>query len=313
MSRRKLAGLLLGAVVLSSAAGWVVGTQIRSPAEIAAGTAAPEPSPILVPVEERVLSTDVVTRGTARFDSPQQLSLPPSALKGEAGIVAAVPLPGAQLSEGDVLLTASGRPIFLLEGIQPSFRDLGPGIEGTDVRQLEAALVRFGFDPGPVDGVYDEATEAAVAAWYRDEGFAPFEATQNQLAAIRSLEAELAGARLEIIGARDSVTTAEADLAAAREAQTRALAAPRGGLVAVAANRAEADAANDAAAANTAAKQAALEALQTGTPTFAEIAAAQAELDLAKASEKLAQLEGDQAIIDAAASGTPGAVAAASI
>ena len=313
MSRRKLAGLLLGAVVLSSAAGWVVGTQIRSPAEIAAGTAAPEPSPILVPVEERVLSTDVVTRGTARFDSPQQLSLPPSALKGEAGIVAAVPLPGAQLSEGDVLLTASGRPIFLLEGIQPSFRDLGPGIEGTDVRQLEAALVRFGFDPGPVDGVYDEATEAAVAAWYRDEGFAPFEATQNQLAAIRSLEAELAGARLEIIGARDSVTTAEADLAAAREAQTRALAAPRGGLVAVAAARAEADAANDAAAANIAAKQAALEALQTGTPTFAEIAAAQAELDLAKASEKLAQLEGDQAIIDAAASGTPGAVAAASI
>lgn len=313
MSRRTLASILIGAVVLSSVAGWAARSQIRSPAEIAARTAAPAPSPILVPAEQRVLSTNILTRGTARFGSPQQLMLAPSALKSEGGIVAAVPLPGTQLREGDVLLTASGRPIFLLEGVQPSFRDLGPGSEGVDVLQLEEALRRLGFDPGEVDGRYDDATEAAVAAWYRAEGFAPFEATEEQLAAIRSLQSELAAARVDIIGAQDAVTTAESDLAAAREARAKALAAPRGGVLAASQVRAEADAANEAGEANIAAKQAALDALLSGTASLADIAAAGADLDLARANQRLVQLEGDQSILDAAASATPGAVGAAQV
>ena len=54
-------------LVLATAAGaaigaWVAGSRIEAPAEAAARTAAPSPSPILVPVEQRVLSADVVTR-----------------------------------------------------------------------------------------------------------------------------------------------------------------------------------------------------------------------------------------------------------
>jgi hypothetical protein len=38
--------------------------------------------------------------------------------------------PGTELREGDAVFTTSGRPVFLLTGQQPAFRDLGPGING---------------------------------------------------------------------------------------------------------------------------------------------------------------------------------------
>ena len=61
--RGELAGIVLAGVVLAGAVGWFAGTQIRSPAEVASRTSAPAAAPVLVPAEERVLSTDIVTRG----------------------------------------------------------------------------------------------------------------------------------------------------------------------------------------------------------------------------------------------------------
>lgn len=191
MRRRTIAVAGLALVVVSALAGWLAGRVIQSPAEVAARRAAPEPSPILVPVEERVLSTDVVTRGTGRFGSAQKLSLTPTALKDGLRIVTRVPAPGARLKEGEVALTVSGRPVFLLKGGRPSYRDLGPGIAGPDVRQLEAAARRLGLNPGRVDGVFDAGTERAVARMYTRAGFQPMRATEAQLAAVRPLEAEL--------------------------------------------------------------------------------------------------------------------------
>jgi peptidoglycan hydrolase-like protein with peptidoglycan-binding domain len=196
MRRRTIAGGLLAAVVIAAVAGWSAGRFIQSPAEVAARRAPPEPSPILVPAEERVLSTDVVTRGTARFGSPQTLSLAPTELKSGRRIVTRLPATGTELAEGNVVLTVSGRPAFLLEGSEPAYRDLGPGIVGEDVRQLEEALERLGFDPGAVDGLFDADTERAVARLYARAGFEPVSATEEQLAAVRPLEAEfLDGAR----------------------------------------------------------------------------------------------------------------------
>lgn len=73
-------------LVLATAAGaaigaWVAGSHIEAPAEVAARTAPPTPSPILVQVERRTLSADVVTRGTVRFGLPQPVSIVPSTLK----------------------------------------------------------------------------------------------------------------------------------------------------------------------------------------------------------------------------------------
>ncbi|HSV37360.1 MAG TPA: peptidoglycan-binding domain-containing protein [Nocardioidaceae bacterium] len=191
MKRRNVLLLVVASVLVSSLATWVANEQIRSPAEAAAQTAAPVPTPILVPVEEKVLVTKVVTRGTAQYRSPQKLTVTSSFLKSGPQIVTSTPQPGTKVREADVLLTISGRPVFLMYGVQPSFRDLGPGMSGPDVTQLEKALRRAGLNPGVVDGVYDAATGQSVASLYRRNGFEPFVADAGELADRRPPEAAL--------------------------------------------------------------------------------------------------------------------------
>jgi peptidoglycan hydrolase-like protein with peptidoglycan-binding domain len=87
------------------------------------------------------------------------------------------------VQEGGVLATISGRPVLALQGDAPMYRDLGPGMSGSDVSQLEVALQRIGLSPGNVDGFYDAGTEAAVRALYTSTGFQPVTATAAQLEA----------------------------------------------------------------------------------------------------------------------------------
>jgi peptidoglycan hydrolase-like protein with peptidoglycan-binding domain len=191
MNRRTLVVVVVSVLAVSSLTTWVANKEIRSPEEVAAETAPPTPAPILVPVVEQVLATKVVTRGTAHYGSPRRLTVTSSGLKTGPRVVTSLPRAGSRLGEGKVLMTISGRPVFLLKGAQPSYRDLGPGISGEDVEQLEKALQRSGLDPGPVDGAYDAGTGSAVEALYRRHGFQPIVATEAQLAAARPREAEL--------------------------------------------------------------------------------------------------------------------------
>jgi peptidoglycan hydrolase-like protein with peptidoglycan-binding domain len=197
MRQRTLGLSVVAAVVLASLVTWFASVQIRSPAEVAARTAPPEPSPILVPVEERRLATKIVSRGTGHYGSPRELSVTRSRLKASQRVVTSLPRTGEVLNEREVVFTISGRPTFLFDGAQPAYRDLGPGMSGRDVRQLERALQRSGLAPGHVDGVYDAATGRAVAKLYRKSGFVPIIATRDaQLDPVRPREAELiAGAR----------------------------------------------------------------------------------------------------------------------
>ena len=313
--RRRLFAGLVGTVVVSAAAGWVASSQIRSPAEIAARTAPPPASAILVPAEQRILSTDIVTRGTVRFGSPQQLYLAPSLLKPDVGVVNRLPLAGTELHEGNVVFTTSGRPVFLLQGDQPAFRDLGPGIKGDDVRQLEEALGRMGFDPGPADGVYDKRTEAAVTAWYKKAGFAAFTATTDQLAAVRALETERNTSQLDVISAQGSVALSQAAVEAARRVQARARLALGAALPTLESATARAAADNAVAAADVAARQAVLDALQTAPSvvpaTPAQISAAEADLVIAQSNADLTRTTGEQTVANAIANGTPAEITAA--
>lgn len=191
MRRRNLLLIMAAAVLLSSLATWVAAAQIRSPAEVAARTAPPDPTLILVPVEEQVLSTRVVTRGTANFGSPRRILLAPSPLKTGAQIVTSLPGVGARVAAGDVLAEVSGRPVFVLEGSVPSYRDLGPGMSGPDVAQLEKALRGLGLDAGAVDGTFDSATAEAVGRLYGRRGHDPLLAGEATLAEARPAEADL--------------------------------------------------------------------------------------------------------------------------
>jgi len=271
--RSSILFVVLALVVLSAAGSWIAGSSIQSPAEMAARTAPPTPSPILVPVEKRVLSSAVVTRGTARFGLPRSITIVPSALKPKAGVITTLPSSNTQVKEGDVLLTASGRPLFVLRGEIPAYRDLVPGISGDDVRQLERGLKRMGFDPGPMDGTYDERTSAAVAAWYSSAGWQPFGTTTEQLANLRALEQQLAVAL--------NAKSAAADTAAA---------APR----AVAAARANAARGDKVAAADVAAKTARRDKVLADPSLSAEERArAHADLELTHAAATATQLAGE--------------------
>ncbi|NNL48914.1 MAG: hypothetical protein HKO76_11185, partial [Acidimicrobiia bacterium] len=171
--------VVMVSMVVAAGAGWLAGSQIQSPAEAAAQTAAPVPSPILVPAEMRELSTDIITRGVGRFGSPHTVSLAPSALKPDRGIVTSIADEATELNLGDVAATVSGRPVFVLSGDVPSYRDLGPGVVGVDVMQLEQSLHDLGLDPGPVDGTYDSQTGAAVAGLYQTGGYEPVVVTSR--------------------------------------------------------------------------------------------------------------------------------------
>lgn len=269
MGGRRLAVGLVGVTVAAATAGWLAGSRIRSPAEIAAHTDPPEASLITVPAERTALSTDVVVRGTVRHGTPQPVVLAASALKGSELIVTVPPEKGATLAEGALVMTLSGRPVFVLAGNDPAHRDLEVGSRGPDVAQLQAALARLGHDPGRRDGVFDAATAAATAGLYRSAGFQPFGLTAEQTQLLRAAQeaAAAAGERrldaqrvldeartpvaLDVVGAaadvaayQDAAVAADAGVAdarAAREAAEDAVATAEANLVAAQAEQRRAD------------------------------------------------------------------------
>lgn len=190
---------------------------------------------------------------------------------------------GKQVADGDVAMVISGRPVLVVQGEQPAFRDMGPGMSGSDVLQLEQALERLGFPPGEADGVYDLATQFAVSAWYQSFGFAPMTSTPEQQADIRAIEADLGAIDADTIAAADSVAAARSDVIAAQEAHRAAAAAAASADDAVLAARAEAQAANAAAEADLRASAAAVDrAIFSLPPDWAgddEQRAARFELD----------------------------------
>ena len=299
MSRKRISTLIfvLFTVILLAGGSWIAGSTIQSPAEAAARTAPPVPSPILVPVEERTLTSDVVTRGTARFSLPQSISIVPSALKPELGLITTLPLRSTQLNEGDVIFSASGRPVFVLVGETPAYRDLVPDISGDDVLQLEEALDRLGFDPGSVDGTYDEQTSAAVADWYAAAGWQPFSATAEQLAAIRALEQELATVMNNKLAADAAAATAPLAVDAAQSDSWAAGSAAQANIDQLAAVRDQLN--RDLAYAQTAPipEGSNMEAVQaTIAVIMRDIAVAEANLAAAQAARGAAYTSGQAAI-----------------
>src|SRR5262245_29357189 len=315
MKRVNVLWMTLGLVGGMAFGAWYAGARIQSPAEVAARTSPPKPSPILVPVESRVLSSDVVTRGTVRFGLPQPISLAPSAVKGGIGLIATLPRPNTTFQEGEVILSVSGRPVIVLSGALPAHRDLSPGTSGADIRQLEESLARLGFDPGPVDGIYDQKTAAAVERWYRKSGLEPFGPTREQRAAVLAIErdwSDAVRARLAAEAARETALRAVAAARALADQNTRQAAldstarlADRnrpvdrraGQSLALETERARAAHSASAAAADVAVQIAdraiiVLDPRQTETTR----ATAEAKLKVARAAQHKAKMEADLAI-----------------
>lgn len=162
---------LAGAVIVSVGL-LVLATQVRSRSQ-AVADAGPPPAAVLTEVVElRVLETTVVVRGavTPQATVPVSATAPP----GSHPVVTAAPAEvGSEVAEGRAAMEVAGRPVLVLFGAVPAYRDLRPGDSGRDVAQLETALARLGYAPGRADGVFDAALSAAISATWRAAGYPP--------------------------------------------------------------------------------------------------------------------------------------------
>ncbi|MDQ4048687.1 MAG: peptidoglycan-binding protein [Actinomycetota bacterium] len=89
-----------------------------------------------------------------------------------SGTVTRLAREGSIVDRGEALYALDNRPVVLLYGSIPVYRDLSTASSpGPDVRQLEQNLVALGFGSGlTVDEQFTPATAAAVKRWQRSLG-----------------------------------------------------------------------------------------------------------------------------------------------
>ncbi|MFI6206967.1 peptidoglycan-binding protein [Streptomyces sp. NPDC051041] len=91
-----------------------------------------------------------------------------------SGTVTWLPEPGTVVERGEQLYRIDDRPVLLLYGKIPPYREFAPGMsDGNDVRQLERNLAALGYTGFDVDREYTEFTARAVKRWQRVHGLKP--------------------------------------------------------------------------------------------------------------------------------------------
>ncbi|MFF2962051.1 peptidoglycan-binding protein [Streptomyces sp. NPDC057963] len=120
--------------------------------------------PATAPVETVTLTQRDTVAGTLGYGEKKPL------LSAAAGTVTWLPDPGRTVSPGEPVLRIDGRPVPLIDGDTPFYRELRKGVEGADVRQLKRNLANWGYTGFAVDDSYTAGTEQAVMRWQKKLG-----------------------------------------------------------------------------------------------------------------------------------------------
>jgi peptidoglycan hydrolase-like protein with peptidoglycan-binding domain len=122
----------------------------------------------------RAPSTAQVTRQTLREteEADGELGYGPvtSAINRQPGTVTWLPASGSRVKRGEPLFKLDNKPVPLMYGSIPAFRNLSAGTEGADVEQWERNLNTLGYKGFTVDEKFSESTAAAVKRWQKDLG-----------------------------------------------------------------------------------------------------------------------------------------------
>lgn len=157
--------------IVCMVAGLALGRLIKSPAQRALDTAPPPKSKITAPVEKPSTAGTVVTRGIVSLGT--EVNVGPVKSSSAASIITSVDVkPGTKAQPGTRILEVSGRPVIMLPGDFPPYRDLKQGDSGPDAMQLNKALVAVGFQ-GPSGNSVTAATISALEKLYKKLGYAP--------------------------------------------------------------------------------------------------------------------------------------------
>ncbi|AXB47485.1 efflux RND transporter periplasmic adaptor subunit [Amycolatopsis albispora] len=123
----------LGVVAIAGAAVWFAADSGTEPAT-------PAGSVPTADVAVRDLTRTEKLSGVVAYQDMRELST------AQSGVITELPSPGTDLASGDVLMRINDKPVVLLNGAVPAWRDLKAGVtDGPDVHQLESALLALGF------------------------------------------------------------------------------------------------------------------------------------------------------------------------
>ncbi|MFE0602040.1 peptidoglycan-binding protein [Streptomyces sp. NPDC058892] len=170
---RSRRGLVIAAVVIvlfgSSGSVWWIASQARTPEQRASNAAAPPPSRITGKVSDRQLVETMELTGKVETASRTTITGVQPQGTSRAVVTALPAASGKSLKAGAVVAEVSGRPVLLLPGRFPAYRDLKAGDKGPDVQQLQRALKPlYGT---AVNGTYGQATVEAVRKLYAAAGY----------------------------------------------------------------------------------------------------------------------------------------------
>jgi peptidoglycan hydrolase-like protein with peptidoglycan-binding domain len=161
--------MLAGAAVLVA----VIGVVTTSGGEDAA-PAEEDQSANTATVERGPLSNRVSRAGFLTYRAGSG-GLPLAVTNRAAGTYTKLPALGDRVVCGEVLYRVDEKPVLLLCGAVPAYRDLHQGDAGEDVRQLNQNLHELGYDADididPADGVFSSRTEAALRVLQQTKGF----------------------------------------------------------------------------------------------------------------------------------------------
>ncbi|HEX6683124.1 MAG TPA: peptidoglycan-binding protein [Candidatus Limnocylindrales bacterium] len=126
--------------------------------------------------QEQAASTSDLPPGTAQItrqtlretrDVDGSLGYGPAstAVNRLPGTITWLPASGAAIGRGQTLYKVDNKPVVLLHGNLPAFRQLSVGTKGEDVGQLEANLHALGYRGFTVDEEFTDSTAVAVERW----------------------------------------------------------------------------------------------------------------------------------------------------
>src|SRR5262249_22135055 len=148
--------LPLGLVVLA------VAVVVAAVAFVFGGARQPEPVPAAADLTGTTQITVMTIAETAVVDGDLGDGPAGPIESKAAGTLTWLPAVGAVLSRGDILLRADDKPVLLLYGTLPMYRQLALDTAGEDVKQFETNLRALGYGGFTVDEHYTASTVEAV-------------------------------------------------------------------------------------------------------------------------------------------------------